>query len=188
MKIKHLRYWLEQTLSLSELSECSRRKFGAIIIDPESNVALVNGYNGAARGGFKRCESNTTCARDTRECESGTRLEIGCNHAEANAIANAARIGLSTLDKWLIVNGEPCLACAKLIHQSGISRVVYITGVYSTAEGVKYLKDFISVYAVDLDDETSLERVLLKPLRPSLPIVSTSSPFAVSGGTLKPNL
>lgn len=186
MKIKHLRYWLEQTLSLSKLSECSRRKFGAIIIDPDSNVALVNGYNGAARGGTKMCGGASTCARTEHKCESGTRLEIGCNHAEANAISNAARVGLSTLDKWLIVNGEPCLACAKLIHQAGISRVIFIEGVYSTSEGVEYMRDHLVVKAVSLDDDGSLLRALPSSYIPMVTSTPSDSPFKVSSGTLLP--
>lgn len=188
MKIKHLRYWLAQTVALSELSECSRRKFGAIIIDADSNVALVNGYNGAARGGYKRCENNVTCARDTHKCESGTRLEIGCNHAEANAIANAARMGISTLGKWLVVNGEPCLACAKLIHQAGMEKVICVEGGYSTSEGVEYLKRYISVHCVDPDEERQLERVLRRDINlPTAPyaLPTPCSPFTSKTGIVK---
>lgn len=38
---------------------------------------------------------------------SGTQLEKGCHHAETNALANAARRGVSTDGTWLIVTGEP---------------------------------------------------------------------------------
>jgi dCMP deaminase len=185
VKIKHLRYWLAQTTALAELSECSRRKFGAIIIDPESNVALVNGYNGAARGGQRRCGGNVECARDAQGCESGTRLEIGCNHAEANAIANASRTGISTLKKWLIVNGEPCLACAKLIHQAGISKVICVRGGYSTCEGVEYLERYTTVHRVDPECEDELRGIIgERSTLPTTPFAlpTRSSPFAVKAG------
>lgn len=182
MKIKHLRYWLEQTIALSEMSECSRRKFGAIIIDPESNVSLVNGYNGGARGGSSQCAGADQCHRDLMQIESGTQLEVGCNHAESNAIANAARLGIPLLNKWIIVNGEPCLACAKLIHQSGLDRVICIRGVYSSLMGVEYLKPLMQVNLVGLDDDDELGEII-NPRRPT-PVVKavTRSPFSSANG------
>ena len=59
-----------------------------------------------------------------------------------------------------MVNGEPCLACAKLIHQAGIARVIFIRGVYSSSEGVEYLRRYIPAHDVDLDDISTLEAVL----------------------------
>jgi len=183
VKTKHLKYWLECTLALAELSECSRRKFGAIIVDPVSNVSLVNGYNGAARGGSKQCAGDNACSRDIHQCESGTRLEIGCNHAEANALANAARIGISTLDKWLVVNGEPCIACAKLIHQAGISKVVCLQGVYTVHNGIEYLKQHLEVHQVSLAED-DLKEVLTAERKLPLFAYPTAqpSPFSITPG------
>jgi dCMP deaminase len=55
-----------------------------------------------------------------------------------NAILNATRTGNSTLGKWLIVNCDPCLMCAKAIHHSGIIRV-YCPKVGGA--GLHYLKE-----------------------------------------------
>jgi dCMP deaminase len=150
MKQKHLDFYIQQVQELSKLSTCSRNRFGALIIDPVHNCIIMNGYNGTGRGGTALC-GGASCLRDTQRIKSGHNLAVGCNHAEANAIANCSRIGVSALDKWMIVNGEPCLACAKLIHQSGISKVLYIENGYSSTEGIEYLKS----YHVSLE---SLER------------------------------
>ena len=75
--------------------------------------------------------------------KSGTHMEKGCHHAESNAIANACRRGASTEGAWLIVTGEPCELCAKLIHHCGITRVVVVRGGYVGGDaGVIYLQKY----------------------------------------------
>jgi len=68
-------------------------------------------------------------------------MEIGCHHAEMNVICNAAANGVPTRGAWLIVNGEPCTMCAKLIHHSGITKVLVVDGGYAGANGVEYLRN-----------------------------------------------
>jgi hypothetical protein len=71
---------------------------------------------------------------------SGTRMEIGCHHAEMNVICNAAATGVACAGAWLIVTGEPCVLCAKLIHHAGITRVLIVEGGYAGENGVTYLE------------------------------------------------
>ena len=81
------------------------------------------------------------CLRDTMNIESGTRVEIGCHHAEMNLICNAAANGVPTNNAWLIVWGEPCMMCAKLIHHAGIERAVIVDGGFMGENGVGYLEN-----------------------------------------------
>ena len=127
MKEKHLAIRIQQCLALAEASNCPRRTFGALLVDPQRNVVLMDGYNGGPRGGGRLC-GGEDCLRDTMNIESGTRVEIGCHHAEMNIICNAAANGVPTNNAWLIVS-EPCMMCAKLIHHAGIERVVIVMGV-----------------------------------------------------------
>ncbi|MGM0576966.1 MAG: deoxycytidylate deaminase [Myxococcota bacterium] len=138
MKDKHIRIRIEQCLALAKASNCPRRKFGALLVDPERNVVLMDGYNGGPRGGGELCGGDR-CLRDVLEVESGTRIEVGCHHAEMNVICNAAANGVPTRGAWLIVTGEPCTMCAKLIHHSGIVKVLVVDGGYAGANGVQYL-------------------------------------------------
>jgi dCMP deaminase len=72
--------------------------------------------------------------------QSGTRMEVGCHHAEANALANAMRRGIATEGTWLVVTGEPCLMCARFIHHGGVAKVLVVRGGYAGGdEGVQYL-------------------------------------------------
>ena len=138
MKEKHLRIRIEQCLALAKASNCPRRKFGALLVDPERNVILMDGYNGGPRNGGTLCGGHQ-CLRDTMEVQSGTRMEIGCHHAVMNVVCNAAANGVRCRGAWLIVTGEPCLLCAKLIHHAGIQRVYVVDGGYAGANGVDYL-------------------------------------------------
>ena len=139
MKDKHLKIRIQQCLSLAEASNCPRRKFGALLVDPLRNVVLMDGYNGGPRGGGTLCGGDE-CLRDTLNVQSGTRVEIGCHHAEMNLICNAAANGVSTNQAWLIVTGEPCMMCAKLIHHAGIGKVLVVSGGYKGANGCTYLE------------------------------------------------
>jgi len=139
VKAKHIRIRVEQCLSLAKASNCPRRKFGALLIDPSRNVVLMDGYNGGPRGGGELC-GGETCLRDTQGVQSGTRMEIGCHHAEMNLVCNAAANGVPCRDAWLIVTGEPCMMCAKMIHHAGIVKVLVVEGGYAGANGVDYLR------------------------------------------------
>lgn len=138
MKSKHLQARIQQCLAIAECSNCPRRKFGAVIVDPERNVVLIDGYNGAPRGGGSLC-GGELCLRDEMKIPSGTSIEIGCHHAEMNALCNAAALGVAIKGAYLIVNGEPCLMCAKMLHHAGIARVICVTEGYAGKNGVSYL-------------------------------------------------
>ncbi len=149
MKKKHIDIRVEQCLALAKASNCPRRKFGALLLDPERNVVLMDGYNGGPRGGGELCGGDQ-CLRDTLGVKSGTRMEIGCHHAEMNVVCNAAANGVRCAGAWLIVTGEPCLMCAKMIHHAGIVKVLVVDGGYAGENGVDYLRGHgVEVEAVD---------------------------------------
>jgi len=139
MKSKHARIRAQQCLQLATASNCPRRQFGSLLLDPVRNVVVMDGYNGGPRGGSSLCGGEETCLRTENDYHSGTHVEVGCVHAEMNVICNAARCGVSTDKMWLLINGEPCMMCAKLIHHSGIAKIVIIKGVYETNNGIEYL-------------------------------------------------
>ena len=139
MKEKHIQIRIEQCLALAKASNCPRRKFGALLLDPDRNVVLMDGYNGGPRGGGELCGGDV-CLRDERKVESGTRMEIGCHHAEMNVICNCAASGVATKGAWLFVTGEPCVMCAKILHHAGLAKVIVVGGGYAGENGVTYLQ------------------------------------------------
>ena len=80
--------------------------------------------------------------KDNQKCRSGREMDVGCYHAEMNCILNAAAQGVSCDGAWMIVTGEPCGMCAKLIYHAGITKVICIENGYRYANGVGFLKEY----------------------------------------------
>lgn len=91
------------------------RRFGSVIVGPDREVRSM-GYNGIPRGVEDEVEE-----RHSRE---GGMKYFWAAHAEANAIFNAARVGVPVKGCVLYVPLFPCADCAKAIIQSGIAEVV----------------------------------------------------------------
>ena len=139
MKSKHLTRFIKQCLLLATNSPCPRAQYGAIIVEPNSRRNISEGWNGAPRGHYTLC-GDSTCTRNDRAIPSGQRTEVGCHHAEANALMNACAQGVSTKGAWIFVNGAPCLNCAKLIHHADIVCVVKINDP-RPSDGLDYLTE-----------------------------------------------
>lgn len=130
-------------------STCARSQVGVVIA--LDSRPLVSGYNGAPAG-MPHCDHTCTCLPNIiRGGESmiwrAQLHEIGCPagdpcdiavHAEANAIAFAARHGVKLEGSTLFVTLSPCVPCAKLIINAGIVEVVYST-VYRDDAGIGLL-------------------------------------------------
>ncbi|WP_366185247.1 dCMP deaminase family protein [Flavobacterium ovatum] len=122
---KYDKAYLRIATEWGQLSYCKRKKVGAIIV--KDRMIISDGYNGTP-GGFDNC-----C-----EDETGlTRWDV--LHAEANAILKVARSTQSCEGATLYITLSPCKECSKLIHQSGIKRVVYHNG-YRDDSGIQFLK------------------------------------------------
>lgn len=142
MNLKHLKARVSQCDLIATLSPCPRRKVGALIIDPQSNSIVSEGYNGTPRDSSRELCGGVHCVRQSRYIESGTRNDVGCHHAEMNAILNATRTGHSTLGAWLVSSCDPCLMCAKAIHHAGIVTVYSPHSIDSDhRDGLDYLAE-----------------------------------------------
>ena len=117
----------------SELSHAKRLHVGAVIVKDDTVISY--GYNGMPAGWDNNCEDKIW--DKTGDYELKTKPEV--LHAESNAIAKLAKSSNSGLGADLFVTHMPCLDCAKLIYQSGISRVFYSEN-YRDDSGIKFLK------------------------------------------------
>jgi dCMP deaminase len=118
--------WDEYFMDIVELvkkrSTCVRRQVGALIV--KDKRILATGYNGAPVG-CNHC-IDIGCLRDQLNIPSGERHEIcRATHAEQNAIAQAAYSGTSVKNGIMYVTTQPCVLCAKLIINAGISKVIF---------------------------------------------------------------
>lgn len=115
-------WFLDLCNTVAERSSCTRRQVGAVLV--RNGHLLSSGYNGTPRG-LKNCDEGG-CPLAEPKRKSGDSLEKGmCCHAEENVIVQAAYEGVSTKGATLYCNLLPCHLCAKMIINSGISRVVY---------------------------------------------------------------
>jgi len=118
--------WDEYFMSLARLaatrSTCLRRHVGAVIV--KDRMVLSTGYNDTPRG-MKNC-GDGGCPRCRSGAASGTALDTClCLHAEQNAIIQAAYHGVGIAGSTIYSTHQPCLTCAKMIVNSGITRIVY---------------------------------------------------------------
>lgn len=108
--------WDEYFFSLAKAAAtratCLRRKVGCVIVQGKQVVAL--GYNGSPPG-EEHC-LDVGCLMDNNHC-------IRTTHAEANAIAQAARHGVKVEGATAYVTLEPCRTCAKLLLSAGVAEV-----------------------------------------------------------------
>ena len=122
------RRFMELTETVAGWSSCfqENRHVGAIIV--KDKRVMTTGYNGAPAG-VKSCEEKGECLRRKLNIPSGTKQEICfAVHAEQNAIIQAAKYGINVNGATLYCTHQPCVICAKMIINAGISRVVYKDG------------------------------------------------------------
>lgn len=126
----------------AQLSHARRLQVGAVIVKDDTVISY--GYNGMPAGWDNDCEN--IVGYTGKDPVYKTKPEV--LHAESNAIAKLAKSSNSGARADLFVTHSPCLDCAKLIHQSGISRVYYGEN-YRDNAGIQFLeKSGVEVFKV----------------------------------------
>jgi dCMP deaminase len=119
--------------TFAELSHARRLHVGAIVVKDDRIISI--GYNGMPAGWDNNCEDVVQHSDDTTSLK--TKPEV--LHAETNAIAKLAKSNESGMGSSMFITHAPCLDCAKLIYQSGISNVLYRNS-YRDTSGVTFLE------------------------------------------------
>ena len=128
MKPKFIDYFMGIADLTSKLSYAKRLHVGAVIV--KGNQIIGTGYNGMPTGWENNCELTL---------EDGTlKTKPEVLHAESNAIAKVSRSTESSEGATLFCTHAPCIDCAKLIYQAGIS-TVYYREQYRDDSGLKFL-------------------------------------------------
>jgi len=129
MKPKFIQAYMEVVKIFAHLSSAKRLQVGAIVVKDDRIISI--GYNGMPSGWDNNCEN---------VLEDGSlKSKPEVLHAETNAITKLARSPESGEGATIFITHAPCLNCAKLIYQSGISTVYYETE-YRATEGVEFLE------------------------------------------------
>ena len=107
-------YFMNIAAQVASRSTCDRKNIGAVIV--RDKTILSTGYNGSLRGA-------PHCDEIGHDLENGHCIRTV--HAEANAIAQAARHGVMIDEAELYVTASPCLTCFKLVVNAGIKAIYY---------------------------------------------------------------
>jgi dCMP deaminase len=122
--LKYDEAYMRMALEWAKLSHCERKQVGALIV--KERMIISDGFNGTPTG-FENC------------CEEEGNTKWYVLHAEANAILKVASSTQSCKNSTLYITLSPCKECSKLIHQSGIKRVVYANQ-YKDTTGLEFLE------------------------------------------------
>jgi dCMP deaminase len=139
---------MRQAQIVAERSTCARAHVGVVIA--HDGRVVSQGYNGAPAG-MAHCDHTCPCTRGFEDDPGPGEIPLhtdGCPmkpctravHGEANAIAFAARHGVATNGATLFTTLAPCPACAQLIINAGIVRVVFAKP-YRFDAGINLLMD-----------------------------------------------
>jgi dCMP deaminase len=159
MKQKYIDLYMDWATRAADLSHAKRLQVGAVIVKDDSVISY--GYNGMPSGWDNNCEdmdwdSGAGGWLDPEEFDAkypyegwhegaqrnvryGLKTKPEVLHAESNAISKLAKSSNSGKDAEIFITHAPCINCAKLIYQSGISSVYYRNS-YKDVAGIEFLE------------------------------------------------
>ena len=134
MKKKFVDAFMDVAERFAQLSHAERLQVGSIIVKDDRIISI--GYNGMPTGWDNCCE-HTIQHHELGTSTTVSKAEV--LHAETNAIAKLAKSGESGLGATMFVTHAPCIDCAKLVYQSGIT-TVYYKNTYRSTQGLEFLE------------------------------------------------
>ena len=160
MKQKYIDLYNDFAERTAKLSHARRLQVGAVIVKDDTVISY--GYNGMPSGWDNNCEDKEFESGDaggwltpeeietqwpfeewvpahSRKMRYRLKTKPEVLHAESNAIAKLAKSNNSGMGATMFITHAPCLDCAKLIYQSGISSVLYRNS-YSDTGGITFLE------------------------------------------------
>ena len=159
MKRKFVKYYMTLAQETAKLSYAVRLQVGAVVVRDQQ--ILATGYNGTPSGWDNTCEDKVWDSGaggwlspeefDEQYPYEGWHEEAGRNvryglktkpevlHAEFNALMKIARSTESSVGSTMFCTVAPCLPCAKLLYQSGITKLYY-RDTYRETDGVSFLQ------------------------------------------------
>jgi len=115
-------YFLKLTEAVGMRATCDRGRSGCVVV--RDKRILATGYVGAPAG-LPHCDDVGHELHTVIEEDGSKSMHcIRTAHAEQNAIVHAARVGVALEGGTLYCHMAPCYACAKMIINAGIKRVV----------------------------------------------------------------
>lgn len=133
-------YFMDIAKAVSTRATCDRKHVGCVLV--KDKYIIATGYNGSVSG-LPHCDEvghmmvNGHCERTS--------------HAEANAIVQAAKHGVSTDGATAYITASPCWHCFKLLASAGIKRIVY--GEFYRDERIFEAAETLKIELVDFSEK-----------------------------------
>lgn len=133
-------YFMDIAKAVSTRATCDRKHVGCVLV--KDKYIIATGYNGSVSG-LPHCDEvghmmvNGHCERTS--------------HAEANAIVQAAKHGVSTDGATAYITASPCWHCFKLLASAGIKRIVY--GEFYRDERIFEAAEILKIELVDFSEK-----------------------------------
>ena len=127
-------YFLKLAMLASERATCPRMHCGCVLVKDKHVIAT--GYNGSIPGD-EHCE-DVGCMIIDNHC-------VRTNHAEINALTQAASRGNAVQGSTAYVTNMPCTTCAKALIAAGIKRVVIFSDYHDTLASQFFQKASIPI-------------------------------------------
>lgn len=107
-------YFMATALLMRTRSACERLHVGCVLVSGgvQANRVIAAGYNGFLSG----------LPHESRIRDGHEQATV---HAEQNAVADAARRGVSLQDSTAYITHYPCINCTKILLAAGVRRIVY---------------------------------------------------------------
>jgi dCMP deaminase len=134
-------YFLKLAMLASERSTCPRMHCGCVLV--KDRFVLATGYNGSLPG-HPHCE-DVGCLVVDNHC-------VRTNHAEVNALVQAAIHGINTKGATAYITNMSCTTCAKALIAAGIIRVVVFSDFHDTLATQFFAQSGIAVVKLDMPD------------------------------------
>lgn len=134
-------YFLKLAMLASERATCPRMHCGCVLV--KDRFVLATGYNGSLPG-QPHCE-DVGCLIVDNHC-------VRTNHAEMNALIQAARHGINTTGATAYITNMSCTTCAKALIAAGIKRVVVFSDFHDTLATQFYTDAGVEIVKLPMPD------------------------------------
>ncbi len=135
-------YFLKLAMLASERATCPRMHCGCVLV--KERFVLSTGYNGSLPG-QPHCE-DAGCLIVDNHC-------VRTNHAEINALVQAARHGVNVVGATAYITNMSCTTCAKALIAAGIKRVVVFSDFHDTLATQFYSDSGVDIVKMDMPDK-----------------------------------
>lgn len=135
-------YFLKLAMLASERSTCPRMHCGCVLV--KDRFVLATGYNGSLPG-HPHCD-DVGCLVVDNHC-------VRTNHAEINALVQAAIHGINTKGSTAYITNMSCTTCAKALIAAGIARIVVFSDFHDTLATQFFAQSEIEVIKLDMPNK-----------------------------------